>query len=254
MSLFNINKKPILKYIEHDIVSHCNLNCAGCTHFSPLAEPCFEDINNFKKDFEKLKEVFDVSIIRIMGGEPLLHPQVLEFLKITKNLFPKAEIQLVTNGLLLNNNSELLDYIKKHNIIINLSDYGIVKNLNFYFINLKSSRKDFMYNLSLDLEGKQNSSYSYKNCYSREYACNYYKDGKFYVCAPSANVNIFNKYFNTNLPEEEGLSIYKYTPREILNYLYNTPCELCKYCDVDNQRKSNHPFYQSKKDIKEWIK
>jgi len=34
--------------VEMHIVNHCNLNCAGCNHFSPLAEPWFIEIEDFK--------------------------------------------------------------------------------------------------------------------------------------------------------------------------------------------------------------
>ena len=91
----------MIEYLEHHLVDHCNCNCAGCSHFSPLADPWFENLEDFKRDFKKLSEMTEVQLIRLMGGEPLLHPQVGDFLKITRELFPKSQIQLVTNGLLL---------------------------------------------------------------------------------------------------------------------------------------------------------
>ena len=29
----------MIEYLEHHIVDHCNLKCAGCSHFSCLADP-----------------------------------------------------------------------------------------------------------------------------------------------------------------------------------------------------------------------
>ena len=65
-----------MNYLEHHIVDHCNLNCGGCSHFSPLADPWFEDFDTFKKDFLQLYDIThgNVGVIRLMGGEPLLHP------------------------------------------------------------------------------------------------------------------------------------------------------------------------------------
>ena len=65
-----------MNYIEHHIVDHCNLNCAGCSHFSPLARPWIEDFETFKLDFKQLYNITkgDIHTIRLMGGEPLLHP------------------------------------------------------------------------------------------------------------------------------------------------------------------------------------
>ena len=93
----------MIQYIEHHIVDHCNLRCAGCSHFSGLSEPWFEDIEDFWNDFSALANITNhyIPTIRIMGGEPLLHPRVVDFLKIARSLFPNSQIQLVTNGLLL---------------------------------------------------------------------------------------------------------------------------------------------------------
>ena len=42
----NVDKKQI-RFIV-DIVDHCNLNCKGCGHFSPLASKSFLDIETFE--------------------------------------------------------------------------------------------------------------------------------------------------------------------------------------------------------------
>lgn len=259
MTQFNFKPfwlKEDLYYIEHHITDHCNLNCNGCTHFSPLAEPWFEDLEDFKKDFNKLNELFDVKTIRLMGGEPLLHPEVKEFIIQTREIFHKARIELVTNGILLNEDPELIQVINKNDVWVNISDYHIIKNLYDRLKHIKNcmlSSRDAMYNLSLDLDGKQDPNYTYRTCVSRVMGCNYYQNGKFYICAPVANIEKFNLYFNKNLPTCEGMSIYEHTAEEILNYLYNTPAELCKYCNADQALMSNHPFCRSTKNINEWI-
>ena len=63
-----------MNYLEHHITDHCNLKCRGCSHFSPLAQEWFESVEDFKKDFSQLASLMPVNIIRLMGGEPLLHP------------------------------------------------------------------------------------------------------------------------------------------------------------------------------------
>lgn len=46
-----------IRYLEHHIVDHCNLKCNGCSHFSGLADEWFENFDDFRKDFLKLKEI-----------------------------------------------------------------------------------------------------------------------------------------------------------------------------------------------------
>jgi len=112
-----------------------------------------------------------------------------------------------------------------------------------------------MFNPSLDLEGKQNKEDSFYQCRARRMGCNFFQNGKLYACATGVYIDIFNKYFNKNLPEIEGISIYKKenTPEIILNHIYNKPQELCKYCNVRKAEQSWHEFQRSNKDISEWI-
>lgn len=36
-----IGAKPSLDYVEFHLADHCNLNCRGCGHFSPIADETF---------------------------------------------------------------------------------------------------------------------------------------------------------------------------------------------------------------------
>jgi len=57
-------------WIEVNLADHCNLNCQMCDHFSPLAEPTFLNLENFKKDMTRLAELTDghIDIMKLQGG------------------------------------------------------------------------------------------------------------------------------------------------------------------------------------------
>ena len=93
---------PVLPYIECDIVDHCNLNCRGCGHASNIVPKGFLDVEVFKRDFERLAELYsNIGKIRVLGGEPLLHPRLTDFLRIARRTFPKSMLCVATNGLLI---------------------------------------------------------------------------------------------------------------------------------------------------------
>ena len=98
-----VRRKRALEYIEYDIVGHCNLNCKGCSHFSNIiCDNSFVTLESYEKDLRRMKELFSyIARIKILGGEPLLHPQLNEIIKITREVLPKATIDIVTNGLLI---------------------------------------------------------------------------------------------------------------------------------------------------------
>ena len=61
LHLANMNRKPTL---DVDIVSHCNLNCVSCCHFSPLAEPHFLSLDEWilRGFAESPQEMSDVAL------------------------------------------------------------------------------------------------------------------------------------------------------------------------------------------------
>ena len=94
--------KPV---IDVQVCGHCNLRCAGCMHFAPLAEATFLDLDEYENDLTRFSSIDDVSsyfdAIVLMGGEPLLHPQIVEIIRMTRRHLPKILLALCTNGLLL---------------------------------------------------------------------------------------------------------------------------------------------------------
>ena len=252
----------MINYLEHHIVDHCNLNCIGCSHFSPLSNPWYEDINDFTKDFTELavKTNQQVGVIRLMGGEPLLHPNVGAFLVTARNLFPNSEIQLVTNGLLLKHQEtkdKLLNICNYYNIVVCVSDYGL--NLNLHellsgFNHVRVDSKNELYNISLYLDGNDDSQYEFDYCDLHINHWYYFQGGRFYPCCVAGNIHIFNEHFGQELPddvESNSISIYEHSVDEVEEFL-NKPIGLCLYCDTVRRSQNYHPASVSKKEITEW--
>lgn len=95
-------------HLEIQVAEHCNLNCASCTHFSPLAEASFISSSEFYDELKKANAVFRnyAKSLKIMGGEPLLHPRLEELLPLARQAMPDMKITLQTNGILLPHMSE----------------------------------------------------------------------------------------------------------------------------------------------------
>lgn len=87
--------------------SKCNLHCDGC--YRENREDSHKSLEEIQKEldvFERLRKTDGVSIA---GGEPLMHPQIVEIVKMVKNKGWKPIIN--SNGILLN--KELLSDLKK---------------------------------------------------------------------------------------------------------------------------------------------
>jgi MoaA/NifB/PqqE/SkfB family radical SAM enzyme len=118
-------KRKILFFDVH-ICGHCNLNCKGCTNFCSIAEKRFVDLDILERDFKRLSELTDrKSELNLMGGEPLLHPDIIKIYDITRKYFD-CKAQLVTNGILLANQpDEFWQSCRKNAIKIVISVYPI---------------------------------------------------------------------------------------------------------------------------------
>ena len=91
------------KQIEIDITYQCNLNCFNCNrscgHVSETDEMIPQQIERFVN--ESLRNEKEWKEIRIIGGEPTLHPDIIKIclmLLVYKDHYPKTRISISTNG------------------------------------------------------------------------------------------------------------------------------------------------------------
>jgi MoaA/NifB/PqqE/SkfB family radical SAM enzyme len=93
-------------FVAVRLTQRCNLHCAGCPFHSPGITPParkapLEDfpLALFKNLCSELKIMGTHSLWLTGDGEPLLHPQVFEFIRVAKAA--GLTVKLITNGVLL---------------------------------------------------------------------------------------------------------------------------------------------------------
>lgn len=261
-----IEVRKKLKFEVH-ITEHCNLNCKYCFHFSPLAKEEFLSLEEYENDLSRLSKLFDgvMHQIRILGGEPLLHPQVAAFIKVTRKYFPIGNITILTNGILLPTiGDEFWKACRDTQTLVNYTKYPIKLdvetiakkakeyNVALEVFNMEDNVKQLVYE-PIDIEGKQNAVKNFYDCYRSNY-CITLKHGKIYTCLKAAHMHLFNEYFHQNiqLDERNGIDIYKAkSGQEVLEYLIK-PIPMCAYCDRKNIT-MGHTWDISKREISEFV-
>jgi MoaA/NifB/PqqE/SkfB family radical SAM enzyme len=263
-------------YFEIHLTEHCNLDCAGCSHFSPIAQEAYLDPAAFDRDMERLAQITDkkLAYIKLLGGEPLLHPECHQFMYIARKHFDKTAIILLTNGILLTKQTQLFwKSAKDNNVWIAISRYPISLDIDAirdlskeygvpcgYFkpdagiCDFAADIKDnqTMYKFRLDLQGRQNTNRPFLRC-NWFNNCFTLRDGKLYTCFMIAHIMHFNAYFDQNLPvtEKDYIDIYKAKDiDEILNFLAK-PVPFCRFCNINGLTRG-HKWGVSKKYISEW--
>lgn len=91
------------------ITDNCNLSCIYCQPKHLLTHISFMDIETIEHIFKVCKEL-QINKLKITGGEPLLHPNINEILKLSQQYF--IETSITTNGILLT--EDLLKYNINH--------------------------------------------------------------------------------------------------------------------------------------------
>jgi MoaA/NifB/PqqE/SkfB family radical SAM enzyme len=259
-------RRVSLGNIEYHLTEHCNLNCAGCIHFSSVADEEFADLQMFKNDMRRLSEILNGNIasVHLLGGEPLLHPQIEEFLVYTRSLLPKTHVHIVTNGiLLLKMPGSFWETVKATNSIIKITAYPIKLNTDAirkkaeeYRVRLivQEHIQENWDKLVYDLEGRLDPEESFILCPRSNGGCVRLYKGRLYPCTVVGNAEHFNKRFNQKLIHTEADSIDIYsnvTPEDIFSFLAN-PVPFCRFCDVKN-RQVNQVWSLSKNDINEYL-
>ncbi|MBR4612218.1 MAG: radical SAM protein [Kiritimatiellae bacterium] len=233
--------RPVLDYLEFHLADHCNLNCAGCLHYAPFAEPHLADAASFRRDLSRLAILFsNVRHVRLMGGEPLLHPDAADFVKIARETFPASSIRVVTNGVKLappidEPVARLLSAMAESHVGIDWTKYpplagrdaDIRRVCDDAGVDLRVTENS-LFMARLRPEGGSGIRRAFKWCRHRLY-CPILKDGRIYLCAPACYAAFYNKRAGTRIPEELGIDIHSASAKDIMLYLMS-PSFSCSHC------------------------
>lgn len=273
-------------YLEVNLADHCNLNCQCCDHFSPIAEKTFLDFDQYVRDINRIAELSGgkIGLMKLQGGEPLLNPRVIDYMKVTREVFKNSPICLFTDGLLLPRIGERVEdnfweAVKKCDVEIRMTKYPIpidldriIKVAESYGIpttfdpppsgggaclwifseigaldyhGIKHSVKH-----PFDLSGLQ-EKWRWVSCYQFNES-QVLRDGKVYTCPMIPYAHYFNKAFHQNLEVKEDcyIDIYKAESIEEITEFCSHRTSFCDYCAV--HQRTTLDWKQSTHDITEW--
>ncbi len=249
----------VLPKFETHLTDHCNLNCKGCGHYCPIAPPMYADIDEYRYDLRGLKLHFShISRIRLMGGEPLLHPHPATFIISTREIFPQSDIRFVTNGILLDRaRPDFWEACRETATVIDLTLYPLFRDrapewrslCRSQEVQLNMSREIQTFFAHMNLEGSSDGPAAFRVCKSH-FVCPFLRNGRIYTCAIPALVPFFNDRFGYDIPTDPGINVHSPTTtgHRVLEYL-EKPIETCRWCSYDLP---SFPWQVSKRNIEEW--
>lgn len=259
-----------LPQVSYKLVHHCNLNCQMCTSFAPLAKPYFADLDEFTRDMQQLAMLTKgyLPSIGLGGGEILLHPQMLDFVRVARSIFSSSSIWILSNGILLAEQKEIFwqtmqanaikVYVTKYPIDVNYDqaeETARKYDVDFGYFGQQKEKTSFRY--PIDLLGRQDALDAWLVCphagnHTPGY-CVSLMHGRLFQCNIPTVVHHFNEYFGKNiqLSERDYLNIYTVKNMQEICDFISKPFPFCRYCNI-SKRTYNHPWKTSTRSIEEW--
>ena len=251
-------RKPELTYLELHLTDHCNLNCRACDHYCPVAPPQYADLPQYLRDLRRLRQLFrNIRRIRLLGGEPLLHPDPASFLRATRDVFARTRIRFVTNGILLPKASqEFWQACRETRTAIEVTVYPPLRDRVAQLrslceaggVDLRTTDRD-MFHSHTNLQGDSDKQRAFDIC-RQKYYTPFLQGGRLYACPTPALVRYFNQRFHHAIAADAGIDIHcpHASGAAILRQL-DQPMETCKWCSYDFVP---FPWSTSTRRLEEW--
>lgn len=229
---------------EFHLSEHCNLKCVECCNISPFNKSKFMSTEDVEEICIFLENNLNPEVIKLSGGEPLLHPELNKIVQIIKSYFPETKLRITSNGLLSNKltpeifknidqiwisnyKSAPVSQQKLERIKQLAREYGVILNIKYVDQFNKIFAKDILTN-------KDEIQEIYDDCWMR-HRCLMVRNNRFFKCTRSAYIDDYlqkTQGKTVNISEIDSIAIDDIDFKtKALNFL-NSPEVLrsCSYC------------------------
>ncbi|KAA5541540.1 radical SAM protein [Roseiconus nitratireducens] len=114
-----------LPALEYHLAHGCNLSCQQCSHYSNHhlagAMPTVEQADT---DHSKWSHRLKPRRFALLGGEPLLNPNVIQHIQLARQHWAGSKLMLVTNGFFLHRYPELPAVLLETDCRLEVSQHG----------------------------------------------------------------------------------------------------------------------------------
>ena len=200
--------------------------------------------------------------IHLLGGEPLLNPDIVEAIRIVRKYFAKTEIQIVTNGILLPKMSNSFwEACCLYDILVSITIYPI--EIEYDKLVSLCKKKFIKYKIFGDRSGTNwhcyklnyygktsNCNLNYEKCWLK--VCWQLKGDRIYSCPTSAYIDFINNKFGTHfkIHKNDYLQVNKLFTKYQLRLFKFKAKPFCSYCIFPLQ---NMDWKLSEKNMEEWV-
>jgi hypothetical protein len=183
---------------------------------------------------------------------------------LTRRIFKNAEIELITNGLLLKKMDEVFwNTLLQADVELTVTHYPksnikykdiidiIEKHKCKYSLNRVNGNE--WCKLKLNLKGDSIAYRSFAECPMANTCITLDKKGHLYTCAPAAHIHHFFKKYHISFlySKNDYIDIFEETNPEVIFQKLALPKPICRYCKEGTIEDANG-WAKSKSSIEEW--
>jgi hypothetical protein len=198
-----VNGRIPTRSLEVHVTDHCNLKCRQCCSLSPFLPAWYVDPDAMRRDLLLARRVLAPQYFKLVGGEPLLHPRLLDCLRIAHETGIAPIISVTTNGLLLTRMPAefwtLLNHLTvslyPHPRLPDAAMEYLLEQTQRHGITLNLKRQDQFQEITLSQlrTDEEENQTVFAECWLR-HRCHLLRDGWFYSCTRPPH---FDTYYNT---------------------------------------------------------
>lgn len=200
------HKKSYYSVCNVHLLTNCNLNCKGCSSFTPyIRHHKYNSVDTIKAELDQYFELFDYVIdLVLLGGETLLYRELGEVCSYIGEHFPGRyhELMIVTNGLIVPSEDMIREIGTVPNVRVRISDYGcsVDKSADRLAALLEKYQVRYTWEKNFSTSGEEYLWYDFgnpalcknedSNVLQRKFqkcssTCSILADNKIYYCAPA---------------------------------------------------------------------
>ena len=236
--------------LEFYITNVCNLTCDGCNRYNNYHFKGWQAWDDYAEDLEKWSKRIEIRHPVILGGEPLLNPDITKWITGINRLWPEhSGVQVQSNGTRIDRVRDLYDALNSRNtgnwIGISIhnpndreeiftrirnflenpiketadksdpigSDFQFVDK-NFTYVHAWMSDK-FVNSNILERHGRFTLYHSdpvraHENCTFRRFKNYHWIRGRIYKCGPVALMPEFDQQHIFDISDEDRALLYAY--------------------------------------------
>lgn len=229
--------------LEIKVVETCNYSCVGCGSFSNLAKKEEYGLDELRSDLVQISSIVDkIRELRLYGGEPLLNPELIKYVRVSRECLPNSDIVIITNGTLLHTKDDsFFKALKRYDAKIFVSYYPLnhdiidkgVEKANNNSVPVKKAHIKYFYVKMRDQVNEGDITKRFNECHAMCKGAVYLDHGYLYSCPYAPNFRHYDAAFGVKYEnKEDGYNIYCEGANSVdLGHKMRQPLSACSMCD-----------------------